>query len=161
MECESLMSSHIKLTRLDYVVALISCMIFLSFWLVIATFPNFYFVNPSAQIDPVRRFELVLSTLGWIFISTISPLSLMIYSFGYHKAVKFLPLTGLLWPISLVISQVTSYVQTGYFYLEYLSNFPIFIYTDLVLPVLIMFIWLDIKPRKQKINLENQPMVNA
>lgn len=144
------MSAPSKLTRLDYVAALLACMSFLSFWLVIATFPNFYFIDPQDQIDPLRRAELILSTVGWISISTISPLLLVIYSFGHHGAIKLLPLSALIWPISLTISQFTSYVQTGYFYLEYLTNFPIFIYTDLVLPLLIMIIWLDLRLKKSK-----------
>jgi hypothetical protein len=142
------MSTPSKLSRLDYVVGLISCMVFLSFWLVIATFPNFYFINPENQIDPLRRAELILSTIGWISISTICPIILMIYSSGHHRVIKLLPWSGLLWPVSLVISQVTSYVQTGYFYFEYLTNFPVFIYTDIVLPVLITFIWIDLKSKR-------------
>ncbi len=147
------MSSATKLTRLDYVVALLSCMIFLTFWLVIATFPNFYFVNPQNQVDPLRRFELVLSTIGWISISTLAPIVLMVYSFGDHGAIRLLPLTALIWPSSLVIAQVTSYVQTGYFYFEYLSNFPILIYTDIILPLLIMIIWFDLKSHKPKLKM--------
>lgn len=147
------MSSATKLTRLDYVVALLSCMIFLTFWLVIATFPNFYLINPQNQVDPLRRFELVLSTIGWISISTLAPILLMVYSFGHHGAIRLLPLTALLWPITLVIGQVTSYVQTGYFYFEYLSNFPILIYTDIILPLLIMIIWYDLKSHKPKLKM--------
>lgn len=147
------MSSATKLTRLDYVVALLSCMIFLTFWLVIATFPNFYFINPQNQADSLRRLELILSTLGWISISTLAPILLMIYSFGHLGAIKLLPITALIWPTSLVIAQATSYVQTGYFYFEYLSNFPILIYTDIILPLLIMIIWFDLKSHKPKIKM--------
>lgn len=153
------MSTASKLTRLDYVVALLSCMIFLSFWLVIATFPNFYFINPQDQVDTLRRVELVISTIGWFSISTLGPILLMIYSFGHHRAIKWLPFAGLLWPVSLIISQVTSYIQTGFFYLEYLTNFPIFIYTDLILPILIMLIWLDLKHKKSKPVNEVQPSI--
>jgi hypothetical protein len=150
------MSTISKLTRLDYVVTLMSCMIFLSFWLVIATFPNFYFVNPQDQIDPLRRAELIFSTIGWISISTICPMLLMIYSFGFHKVIKIIPWSGIIWPLSLLISQVTSYIQTGYFYLEYLTNFPILIFTDLVLPILILFIWLDLRLKRPS----TTPIVN-
>jgi hypothetical protein len=150
------MSTISKLNRLDYVVALMSCMIFLSFWLVIATFPNFYFVNPQDQIDPLRRAELIFSTIGWISISTICPMLLMIYSFGFHKVINIVPWSGIIWPLSLLISQVTSYIQTGYFYLEYLTNFPILIFTDLVLPILILFIWLDLRLKRPS----TTPIVN-
>ena len=125
-------------------------MIFIIFWLVIATFPNFFFINPQNQVDPLRRAELVLSTIGWILISTAAPICLLIYSRGRHYAIKFLPLTALVWPISLVIAQVTSYIQTGYFYLEYLTQFPIFVFTDIALPILILIIWVDLREHRSK-----------
>ena len=125
-------------------------MIFIIFWLVIATFPNFFFINPQNQVDPLRRAELVLSTIGWILISTATPICLLIYSRGRHYAIKFLPLTALVWPISLVIAQVTSYIQTGYFYLEYLTQFPIFVFTDIALPILIVIIWVDLREHHSK-----------
>jgi hypothetical protein len=133
------------LSRLDYVAGLIGGLIITSFWLIVATFPKFFLVNPGNQEDQLRRAELVLSTTGWLLLSTIAPLILFIYSFGTHKVIKLLPITALVWPISLIISQVTSYVQTGYFYLEYLIKFPIFIYTDIVLPILVLIVWLDLR----------------
>ncbi len=134
-----------NLNRLDYVAALIGCMIFVCFWLVIATFPNFFFINPQDQVDPIRRAQLVLSTLGWILISTFAPICLILYSRGVHKAIKLIPLFTLLWPISLAISQITSYVQTGYYYFEYLTQFPIFIFTDIALPILLLVVWFDLR----------------
>lgn len=134
-----------NLNRLDYVAALIGCMIFVCFWLVIATFPNFFFINPQDQVDPIRRAQLVLSTLGWILISTFAPICLILYSRGVHKAIKLIPLFTLLWPISLAISQITSYIQTGYYYFEYLTQFPIFIFTDITLPILLLVVWFDLR----------------
>jgi hypothetical protein len=61
-----------------------------------------------------------------------------------------LPLTAVVWPISLVIAQVTSYIQTGYFYLEYLTQFPIFVFTDIALPILILIIWVDLREHHSK-----------
>ncbi len=135
------------LSRLDYVTGLIGGLIITSFWLIVATFPKFFLVNPGNQTDPLRRAELLLSTTGWLLLSTIAPLILFIYSRGTHRAIKFLPITALVWPISLTISQFTSYIQTGYFYLEYLTKFPIFIYTDIVLPILVLIIWMDLRAK--------------
>ena len=135
------------LSRLDYVTGLIGGLIITSFWLIVATFPKFFLVNPTNQDDPLRRAELVLSTVGWLLLSTIAPLILFVYSRGTHSVIKLLPLTALVWPISLTISQLTSYVQTGYFYLEYLTKFPIFIYTDIVLPILVLIVWIDLRAK--------------
>jgi hypothetical protein len=147
---EPYIKRKVLLTRLDYVAALIGCLIFLVFWLVIATFPNFFFINPQNQLDPLRRAELIFSSIGWILISTFAPICLLIYSRGRHGAIKFLPVTALVWPISLVTAQITSYVQTGYFYLEYLTQFPIFVFTDIALPILILIIWVDLREHHSK-----------
>lgn len=136
-----------KLHRLDYIVGLLGALIMFSFWLVVATFPGFYFFNPLLQEDALRRFELVLSTIGWISISTLAPITLFIFASGGRRARHFLPVLALIYPISLAISQISSYVQTGSAYLSYLRNFPIFFLTDLILPILILFIWHDLKER--------------
>ncbi len=148
------MSSKPYLTRLDYVTAVIGCLILSSFWLIIATFPKFFFVNPTNQLDQLRRFELVFSTIGWISISTLAPIVLFLYSRGFHKVIKILPFTGLLWPISLITAQITSYVQVGDFYLEYLTQFPIFVYSDIILPILILLIWVDLKMAHSRPNIK-------
>jgi hypothetical protein len=135
----------IRMQRLDYIVSLFGASIMVTFWLVIATFPKFFFFNPLGVENQLRRFELVLSTAGWISISTIVPFLFFLIAIGKVKARKFIPYAALLYPISLIISQITVYVQTGSAYLSYLKNFPIFIFTDLVLPILILFIWHDIR----------------
>lgn len=136
-----------RLQRLDYIVGLLGAMIMFTFWLVVATFPSFYFFNPLGQVNMLRRFELILSTIGWIGLSTLAPIALFAFASGARGARYFLPVFALFYPISLVISQVTSYVQTGSAYLSYLRNFPIFVLTDLILPILILFIWHDLKER--------------
>jgi hypothetical protein len=67
-----------KLHRLEYVVCLIGAMQLIVFWLVIATFPSFFLFNPFKQSDVLRRFELALSTLGWLGISTVVPFLLFL-----------------------------------------------------------------------------------
>lgn len=136
-----------RLKRLDYIVGLLGAMIMFTFWLVVATFPSFYFFNPLGQTNSLRRFELILSTIGWIGVSTIAPLLLFAFASGLRGARHFLPIAALFYPISLTISQITSYVETGSAYLSYLRNFPIFVLTDLILPILILFIWHDLKER--------------
>jgi hypothetical protein len=135
----------IKMQRLDYIVSLFGASILVTFWLVVATFPKFFFFNPLGVDNELRRFELVLSTAGWISISTIVPFLFFLIAIGKSKARTFIPYAALLYPVSLIISQITVYVQTGSAYLSYLKNFPIFIYTDIFLPILILFIWHDIR----------------
>lgn len=134
-----------RLSQVDYVTGLIGSMMLIVYWLIIATLPDFFFVNPTGEAEQVRRAELVLSTCGWVLSSTVAPILLFLYASGVHKARNFLPITALLWPISLFISQSTLYILDGAFYLDYLVKYPIFIYTDLVLPIFIMMIWWDLR----------------
>jgi hypothetical protein len=134
-----------KIAQLEFITGLVGGMMLIVYWLIIATLPDFFFINPTGEASQIRRLSLVLSTVGWLAMSTGAPVALFFYSAGYHKARKFLPYTALIWPISLVISQITVYVLDGNFYLDYLLKFPIFLYTDLVLPIFILFIWHDLR----------------
>ena len=132
----------------------IAAMNFLVYWLTIATFPDFFFFNPLGNANVLRRFELVISTLGWISISTVAPILLLLYSAGSARIGKYLPFCALLWPVSLVISQVTRYVQSGAFYFGYLRSFPIFIFTDILLPIILMMVWIAIKRHRKFLGQE-------
>jgi len=139
------MTNRMTLHRLDYVVGLLGALILVVFWLVVSTFPSFFLFNPFNQPDVLRRLELILSTFGWLGISTIVPLLLFLYAAGKRKFRKYLLFFALLYPMSLALSQITVWIRNGSPYLTYLRNFPIFIFTDLLLPILIIFIWHDLK----------------
>ena len=134
-----------RLSQVDFVTGLIGSMMLIVYWLIIATLPDFFFINPTGEATQLRRAELILSTIGWALSSTVAPILLFMYASGLHRARNFLPITALLWPISLFISQSTSYILDGTFYLDYLLKYPIFIYTDLVLPIFILMIWWDLR----------------
>ena len=134
-----------KIEQVEFITGLIGGMMLIVYWLIVATLPDFFFINPSGEASQLRRLELVFSTIGWLAMSTGAPVILFCYSAGIHKARKYLPYTALIWPISLVISQITVYVLDGAFYLDYLMKYPIFFYTDLVLPIFILFIWHDLR----------------
>ena len=134
-----------RLNKIDYVTGIIGAMMLIVYWLIIATLPDFFFVNPTGEELQIRRAELILSTLGWILMSTVAPIALFLYASGFHKARHILPYTALIWPVSLLISQATVYILDGSFYFDYLFKFPIFIYTDIVLPIFILMIWHDLR----------------
>jgi hypothetical protein len=136
-----------RLERLDYIFKLIAFTIFIVFWLVVITFPSFFFFNPFNEPDIIRRVELVLSTFGWISLSTLVPILLFTFAEGLRKARHLVLLMGLIYPISLIASQTTIYLRTGSPYLKYLSDFPIFFFTDIILPILVIFIWHDLKEK--------------
>ena len=138
-----------KLEQIEYITGLVGAMILVVYWLIVATLPDFFFINPTGESSQLRRAELVLSTIGWVLMSTVAPIALFLYSSGFKAARRILPYTALVWPISLVISQVTVYILDGSFYLDYLLKFPIFIFTDFVLPVFILMIWMDLREPKR------------
>lgn len=139
------MSRVKKLSQVDYVTGIIGAMMLIVYWLIVATLPDFFFINPTGEATQLRRAELILSTIGWILMSTVAPIALFLYSSGYHRARNILPYTALVWPISLLISQATVYILDGAFYFDYLFKFPIFIYTDIALPIFILIIWHDLR----------------
>lgn len=143
-----------KLEQIEYITALVGAMILVVYWLIVATLPDFFFINPTGEQSQLRRAELILSTIGWILMSTVAPLALFLYASGYKAARRILPITALVWPISLIISQITVYILDGTFYLDYLAKFPIFIFTDFVLPVFIIMIWIDLREPSREQRLE-------
>lgn len=137
-----------KLHQLEYIVSLFATFILIVFWLIVATFPHFFLFNPLNESDDLRRYELIASTIGWIGVSTLTPIVLYLYSAGYPRARAALPFLALLYPVSLIASQLTIYSRTGSTYLSYLWDNPVFIFTDLLLPVFILFLWHDLKEPK-------------
>ena len=140
-----------KLEKYENLTTLLGAMIMLVFWLTIATFPKFFFFNPLHNSDQLRRVELVLSTIGWIVMSTVIPILLFFYSHGRLKLLKWLPVLATIWPASLILAQLTTFIQNGTFYLEYLINFPIFIFTDIAIPIIVLVIWFDLREPKSKL----------
>ena len=141
------MDSVRRLQRLDYIFKLIAFSIFVTFWLIVITFPSFFFFNPFNEPNMIRRVELTISTFGWISLSTLVPIVLFTFAEGMRKARNLVLILALIYPLSLIASQITIYLQTGSPYLQYLIDFPIFIFTDIFLPVLVVFIWADLKEK--------------
>lgn len=139
-----------KLQMLDYIVGLLALLILIVFWLIVFTFPSFFLFNPLNETDTLRRYELIASTIGWIGISTFAPALLFLYAAGYRRARLFLPIFALLYPTSLLISQITIHLRTGNHYISYLWDFPIFIFTDILLPIFLLFIAHDLREHRVK-----------
>jgi len=49
------------------------------------------------------------------------------------------------WPISVLISQVVVYSETGESYLGYLIIYPVFILTDIAIPVFLIYLWSKVR----------------
>lgn len=128
--------------RLEYLATTFAVVLLSLYWLVIATYSEFYFVNPFAESNPLRVVALSLTLIGWISISTIAPLTLILYGLGRYRAIDALPIAAGIWPISIFISQLSVISQTGVGYWSYLIDYPIFVATDIVIPLALVALWL-------------------
>ena len=134
---------------LDYVLSVLALIIGAVVWLTIFTFPDFYFINPFDATTIVRKVTLLLSTIGWIVQGTVPPALILLYASGRRRAIDWLWLGALFWPVSLLISQVTNYIENEFWYGDYLTDYPILGFTDIALPLCLMYLWtrLRVLPR--------------
>lgn len=116
------------------------------FWLVVATYPSFFLFNPFAETDALRSSVLTFSTVGWVLISVGPAILFTLYALGYARVLRLIPLIALLWPIALLINHVSLFIQKGEWFTGYLLDYPIFIATDILLPVLLMAVWAELRP---------------
>lgn len=120
-------------------------MVFVIYWAVIFTYTDFFWFQPWESSELVRQLSLWLCLIGWITASIGTPLTLFAISAGSLKALTFLPITALWWPASVLISQVVVFTTTGESYLNYLFVYPIFILTDIAIPIFLLIKWSRIK----------------
>jgi hypothetical protein len=141
-------SVNLAATKISTRAVVASFGIFVSalFWLVVATYPSFFFFNPFAETDPLRASVLTLSTLGWVLIATGPAVLFTLYALGHARALRLLPIVALTWPLALIINHVTLFVQKGDWFTGYLLDYPVFIATDILLPVLLIAVWAELRP---------------
>lgn len=116
------------------------------FWLVVATYPTFFMFNPLEEPDGVRSAILSVSTFGWVLLATGPAVLFVSYALGYARALRFLPIVALVWPIALLINHVSLFIQKGQWFTGYLLDYPVFIATDILLPVLLIAVWAELRP---------------
>lgn len=132
-------------SRFEYMASTFGVVLFALYWGVITTYSSFYLVNPFAQTNPLLMFSQSLLVLGWISISTVAPIVLFQFGSGSHRIIALLPYSAALWPISITISQIINVSITGQNYLSYLIDTPIFLATDLVIPIALLSLWLRLR----------------
>ena len=115
--------------------------------LVVLTFPRFFLFNPMVEGDPVRAIELTVSSIGWILLLLGPAIVLIRYGSGNSSLIKFLPYIALIWPVSLIASHITLFLQKGTWYTGYLIQYPVFVLTDILLPIFLIYLWDVLRPR--------------
>ena len=76
------------------------------YWLVVASYPQFFIFNPFDETWIIRQLALILSLIGWVAISTVPSVVLFMYAAGNNRGLRLLPIVATLWPLSVVVNQV-------------------------------------------------------
>jgi hypothetical protein len=120
-------------------------MTFVIYWLMVFTFQDFFLFDPTEGSGFFRDTTLWLALAGWLVAAVGTPIALLLVSQGSLRALNVLPFTTLLWPVSVLLAQISAYAETGESYLGYLLDYPVFVVTDIALPALILVKWSRIR----------------
>lgn len=111
----------------------------IAFWLVILTFPNFFFYNPFETADAVFRIEQIFSTFAWICSATLPVLFAWVRKVNGLSTKPLFMVAVALWPFAILLIQITSAVRGLGFY-SYLGAFPVLALTDIIAPLFLILI---------------------
>ncbi len=131
-------------SRFEYLASTFGVAIFAFYWGVITSFPEFYFVNPNNE-EPARAVAIVFLIIGWFSISTLAPIVLFQFGAGKYRTIAALPYVVAVWPVSILVAQIERMVTTGQNYLSYLIDTPLFLATDLIIPLALISLWLRLR----------------
>ena len=106
--------------------------------LVTATFPTFFFYATFANGISVLSIGQVLTQVAWIALIVVPPAAAFLAQKNRKAARNLLIFGGLFWPVTLVLVHVTLAVTTGNPYLSYLLQYPIFLFSDVFLPIFLV-----------------------
>lgn len=129
-------------------------MIFVIYLLMILTYQEFFLFDPTSGESLARDISLWICLVGWISATFLSPISILGVSRGNKSALRLMPYLVLLWPISIIIAQITVFAETGVAYIDYLFNYPVFVITDIVLPIFLMVKWNNVRRSVLKAGFE-------
>lgn len=129
-------------------------MISVIYLLMILTYQEFFLFDPTSGESLARDISLWICLLGWISATFLSPLSIWRIANGSKNALRLMPYLVLLWPLSIVVAQITVYAETGVAYIDYLFNYPVFVITDIALPIFLMTKWNNVRKSVLKAGYE-------
>lgn len=113
---------------------------------IVATYPQFFLINPYFYGFTILALFQTFSTAGWVLI-ILSPL---IYALTKSRGkLEFLTVASvLMWPISVVTIRIFLFSSTGDPGWQYLFVYPVFIVSDLLAPSFIAYSLLAPAARK-------------
>lgn len=103
----------------------------------ILTFPTFFFLNPFANsLSILLTVAQVATMIGWIVLLLAPPLLIALRERVGKRFTLYLSIAALVWPAALLIVRFAVLSLTGDPAINYLFNFPIFIFSDIAVPIL-------------------------
>lgn len=140
------MANELSSKTLRYLVVTFGVFLSAVFWLVVATYPSFFLFNPMANPSPARALLLLLMMVAWVVLATGPLVVFGLLATGHSRPLAALPFIGLAWPVLLIINHVSLAIVEHQWYTGYLLQFPVFIATDILMPLLIVAVWLELRP---------------
>ena len=123
----------------------------LTFWLVVATYPTFFLFNPFEYANAARATLLTVLVFAWLLLANAPIVIFSLFALGNQRVLSLLPITAALWPLSLSVNHVSLAIVEGKWYTGYLADYPIFFVTDLLMPVVLIAIWLELRPHNHPV----------
>lgn len=108
--------------------------------LVCLTFFGFFFNNPLQSGSNALTVTQFVSEFAWALLIVVPPLALALGKWNTFTKTSFL-IAALFWPVTLIVIRIILGIQVGNPYLGYLITYPIFIFTDILVPVMYVLIW--------------------
>lgn len=123
----------------ERVTALAVTLFTIGFWLVIATYPAFFFFNALETPDTVFRIEQLFSTFAWIVFAIFPMLFAWVRTINGRSTQPLFQVAVGLWPLSIMVIQITMAVR-GFGFYAYLGTYPILAFTDIIVPLFLLAI---------------------
>jgi hypothetical protein len=118
----------------------------------LALLPFFVFNPFAAGVDAVAVLQFA-SQVGWIFLVVIPPVALWGMRRHYRLSRSLLLFSALLWPVSLLLVRVVFAVTQQPVSFSYLYEFPMFVFSDVITPVIYVLVWRALS-RKNAVPIE-------
>ncbi len=122
--------------NLSYVISVVLVLVCLTFF-------GFFFNDPLQAGLSALTVTQFSSQFAWVFLVIGPPLLLSLGRWDTLTKTVFL-VTALFWPATLLLIRIVLTVQVGDPYLGYLVTYPIFIFTDILVPGLYVWIWVAV-----------------
>lgn len=115
----------------------LSLIISVALALQILTFPTFFFLNPFMNSLSILLTVAQISTVvGWIVILIVPPVLVALRKRVGKHFTLYLSIAALVWPAALLLVRFAVLSLTGDPAINYLFNYPIFIFSDIIVPVI-------------------------